>query len=296
MVVAKMFKKAKNQPSSYRQRPAIVKPPTTFSYYAGEKTDNLELRSRKIAKTKAISKISKLPKLLLGGVILLSIVFSTTLSTSPLVRFSSQNRPYRADADYQSIINTTLSRHWQNNFKIGFNTSTAEAEIKQALPEVSTINFGLPIIGRRPTISLGLRQPVLQLTTASNVFVVDKFGVAIVPANNLLSSSLESLPKVQDKSGLKVVAGGQVLTAETVSFITGFVGQLKAKQLAVETISLQPNGYEVDFKLKDIPFILKTDSAGDARLQAGAFLAARDNNIRPGEYMDLRVEEKLFYK
>lgn len=68
----------------------------------------------------------------------------------------------------------------------------------------------------------------------------------------------------------------------------------KKNQITQATLPPIPN--ELDFRLKDIAYIVKTDMTEDARMQIGAFNAARDGGVEPSEYMDVRVAEKVFFK
>ena len=131
------------------------------------------------------------------------------------------------------------------------------------------------------------------VTTAKEVDPV--FGLDDL-LKQLASSAVTGLLTVQDESGLEVHAGDQAVTSETVNFIDNVRRQLSDKKLAIDRLVLPAIANEVDIYIKGLPYRVKADVSGDARLQIGAFLATKESGVNPGEYMDVRVEEKVFYK
>lgn len=282
------------QPIRQQGRPQAV-----FSYYAGDtprKQDNV--RSRQVSEERSIlfQRLRLLPTLTAVAAILISIVYSTTLSTNPGIVFVGESSPYRSKADYSSGAEKLLKASTFNRSKLTLDTKKTELELLKLFPELDVATVSLPVIGRRPTLTLHARQPSLLLTTANNAYILDTSGKAVAVAAQLLSSAKEPLLAVQDQSGLAVKPGSQVLTAESVKFILNIRAQLFAKQLLIQVATFPAVPNEVDFRIKDLPYYIKTDTTGDPRLQAGAFLATKDSGVAPGEYMDVRVEEKVFYK
>jgi hypothetical protein len=296
--VFRLFNKKKD-PSRRPRHNVPGRPSATFSYYAGEaprKQDSVRARQSDSKRQVFFRRLRLMPTVIALLVIGLSVVYGTTLSTVPNVRFVGGSSPYRTVQAYAGGIETVLNSSFLNRSKLTINTTSTAAKITQIYPEVDVATISLPIIGRRPTINMHVRQPALMLTTATNAFVVDDAGKVVAETRQLPSSVLDDLMTAQDQSGLNLRVGDQAVTSETVSFLTSLKAQLEAKQLRIDHLVLIGGGYEADVYLKDIAYFIKTDSSGDARLQVGAFLAARSNGASPEEYMDVRVEEKVFYK
>lgn len=108
------------------------------------------------------------------------------------------------------------------------------------------------------------------------------------------------VPLIQDKSGIEIKLGQQVLPSTTVQFVKQTYDQLAATQLKASGFVLPVSINELDIYIEGLPYFIKTDTSGDARLQIGSFLATKNHlekqGIAPKEYIDVRVEEKVFYK
>jgi hypothetical protein len=269
------------------------------TYYASEapkREDSVRSRQASEQRHNFFSRLRLVPTIIALGVICLSIVYNTTLSTSPGINFAGDTPVYRSADAYKDDIAKILNSSLFNHSKLTINTKSTITAILKAYPELDAATISLPIIGRRPTVTLHAQNPVLILTTQTSALVLGANGKAVAETKQLMSSLTDKLLTVQDKSGVQVHAGDQALSTETVSFIADLAAQLAAKQLTIESLILPSGGNELDVRVKDQVYYLKTDVSGDARLQIGAFLAARDGGAKPAEYMDVRVEEKVFYK
>lgn len=295
--MTKLFKKKKAQGRQSVGQPG--RPKAAFSYYSGDtpKTkDSVRARQHKDNQQEFFKRLRSVPTLIALLIILLSVVYSTTLSTEAIVKFAGDSPTYRTATEYRDGVSKILSTSFWNKSKLTSNTHQTETAILQAFPELDAANVALPVVGRRPTIVVHGRMPALLLTNQAHSYVIDTSGKIVADSTQLVSSVREKLLSVQDQSGLELRVGNQAVTSATVIFILNIQAQLKNKQLAIKEVILPKTPNEVDFRIKDIGYFIKTDSSGDARLQAGDFLAAKGSGITPGEYMDVRVEEKVFYK
>ncbi|MDB5182220.1 MAG: hypothetical protein JWO47_4 [Candidatus Saccharibacteria bacterium] len=294
----KLFSQKKAEQPRRAPTQAVVNRPKP-TYYGNDKprTEN-SVKARQITEQKRAlwQRLRLVPTLIAVGAILLSVVFSTTLTTTPGIIFAGDQSVYHTIAEYKSGISKILDSSLMNKSKLTINTSSTERAIIKAFPELDVVKIGLPIIGRRPTVTLHVRKPALILTTKTNSYVLDSNGKAVANTSQLISSITGSLLTAQDQSGLQLHVGDQALTSETMSFIANLQAQLAAKQLTITSLTLPTGGNEIDVHLKDIGYLVKTDSSGDARLQIGDFIAAKESGAAPAEYMDVRVEEKVFYK
>jgi hypothetical protein len=165
----------------------------------------------------------------------------------------------------------------------------------KAFPELDAVNLALPIVGSRPTVLLYARLPAFILTNGTNAYVIDVSGAIVGTSNQLISSQRDKLLVIQDQSGLDLNIGKQALTTDAVGFILNVKAQLEDKKLTITRIVMPAVPNEVDIYIKDINYYVKTDTAGDPRIQIGDYLAVKDI-VTPKEYVDVRVEEKVFYK
>ena len=276
------------------------KPKSAFSYYAGNKASNTadSVRARQASdhKTALFNRLRLIPSIIAIVIILISIAISTTLTTAPTINFIGDTSPYQSEEYYTNEAGKIFESNISNKSKLTINTKNVEEQLIETFPEFDIATVTLPVIGRRPTLTVHIRQPALILTTSSNAFIVDLGGKVVAEASVLPSGIKQGLLTIQDQSGLVVRPGNQVLTTESVTFIKNIQAQLDDKKLEIiqATLPITPN--QIDIRLKDVPYLIKADMSGNARLQIGAFLAARDSGVKPVEYMDIRVEEKVFYK
>ena len=277
-------------------RPLNRPKPTYYGNDTPRSEDSVRARQLTDQKQTILKRLRLVPTLIALSAILLSVAYSTTLSTVPGIVFVGDATVYRTATEYKSGVGKILGSSFGNKSKLTINTTAVQSEIMKSFPELDVVTVGLPIIGRRPTVTLHVRSPALILTTKTNAFVLDSSGKAVAESNQLISSVTAKLLTAQDQSGLELRVGGQALTSDTMTFISNIAAQLAAKKIVVTGFTLPGGGNEIDVRIKDTAYYIKTDSSGDSRIQIGDFLAARDSGTNPAEYVDVRVEEKVFYK
>lgn len=273
-----------------------------FSYYSNveQASDAVRQRQQVGKQRQWLIRLRLLPSILAIGVILGSVVYSTTLSSSSKVIMISDTSPYRSQQEYQLFMEELLARSILAKSKLTINTGHLEADFIKEFPEVHVAKLSLPVIGRRTTLTLQVRKPIILMTTKTGALIVDSDGKAVMEPGGLNSSSLDSLLKLQDESGLDLKTGDQALSLKTINFIKSFNEQMAASDMSIVQLTLPPRSNEVDVKLKDTNYFIKCNLEGDAKLQAGAFLAVRaklaGEGAQPQEYIDVRVDEKVFYR
>jgi hypothetical protein len=133
----------------------------------------------------------------------------------------------------------------------------------------------------------------------SGSFYVTRDGI-VTSLVSEYASKPAGLPVVVDQSGLEVKAGSQILSPASVSFIEQVIYQVNAKGVKVKSFNLTQSPFELWAYFDDNKYYVKFDMEGDARVQAGTYLAVRDylagKGETPGAYIDVRVEDKAFYK
>jgi hypothetical protein len=90
------------------------------------------------------------------------------------------------------------------------------------------------------------------------------------------------------------------LSAIDIAFIKAILVHCAKTGIKVDSLTLPTIAQEVDLRTKDRPYFVKFYLGGDSATQIGQFLAARHNfdqtGSQPGEYLDVRVNGKIFYK
>jgi hypothetical protein len=244
----------------------------------------------------------KIGVLFLISIFIFGLFWQLTLSRSVHVNFIETNTsPFRSTEEYQSKISEILSRDLSSSTKFTINSASLESEIEKVFPEVDGVVIRLPVVGRTPYVTLAIRQPVLRVVTKTNATVlVDGNGLVIGNINSIQSKTIKDLPTVIDQSGLEITQGRQILTTETVKFILESKAQFEAKSINISKLVLPSRVNGLDIYLEGRAYFIKMDSSGDARLQAGTYLALISHldskGLHPKEYIDARVEERAFYR
>jgi hypothetical protein len=237
-----------------------------------------------------------------GVLAVLNIYVGTTphivVDTSAVV--SGATIPLRDQAVYEAAANTLLASSLLNKSKLTMDTTKIANDLQTQFPELTRVDVSIPFIGTHPTVHLTPAAPRLLLNAGSVLYVLDDTGRALLPANQIPNIEKLDLPVIMDQSGLTVALGKPALSSGNVTFITEVVGQLKAKGLSTTSIVLPAGTSEMDIKLSGVGYSIKFNLQGDGRVQAGAYLAVKEQlaheNKVPGSYVDVRVEDRAYYK
>jgi hypothetical protein len=247
--------------------------------------------------------IRNLPSLVALVAISLCVLYCLGLSTNPIVVVSAnspQSVALRKKSDYQQGAQKILERSILSRTKFTINSAGFDKAFQTEFPEVADVSLALPIVSRRPIVTISTAQPQILLAAQNKVYVLDKRGTVIMMANDLSSSIRETLPVVTDQSGLSTDIGKTALPSGTIQFITTVVNQLHAKQVSLQSITLPAIAQEVDMKPNSQPYFIKFNVNGDAREEAGSFLASKQKleqtNSVPGQYIDVRVPGRAYYQ
>ncbi len=297
-------RKKSNAQNSRRNVAKQPSPPIggVFSYHASRSKSEDGLGREELSmKTTNNRAWHYLPSLLAAFGIIFSLLYVLRLDTNPRIILADNTAGINLHSsnEYRLAGQRILANSWLNHNKLTINTGDVERHLKLQFPELRDAAVTLPLIGHRPVIELAMVQPVLVLASQNGNFAIAPNGKAIsaVQPNN---NTLKSLPVITDKSQLKVDIGTFVLPQSEVSFIETLVAQLKAQKVNIESMTLPAAPSELDVKPNGAAYYIKFNTLQDARTQAGTFLAVKQrlesDHITPAEYIDVRVEEKAFYK
>lgn len=271
-----------------------------FSYYKSGSSKAPTDRPKK-QRSVDVGKLRLLPSVAALAIIVGSLLFSTTLSSKPEVSLVKGQEFYYHDADYYAdAAQQVLSENLAYKTKFTINTDEAESKLVEKFPEVRAAVLRLPVLGRKPTLVLDIRPPSALLSTNSRTFILDDNGRAISDIKGIDNKFIKDLPVIVDQSGIEVNLGDPVVTTDTIYFIKNLKLQLDAKGLKVNQYVLPASASQVDIYIDGLSYFVKTDAAGDPRMQIGSFLSVKQDlegrGETPSEYIDVRVEEKAFYK
>lgn len=187
-----------------------------------------------------------------------------------------------------------------NSNKLTVNTQKISADLQKQFPELKAVSVSLPVVGNRPVVYIQPTIPELILVSSQGMFLLDNNGRALITGNQVTKLDELEVPVVTDESNLPIELGKIALPRSTATFITEVFGQLKAKGLRVSSLVLPPGSSELHVRIQGAGYFVKYNLHGNAREEAGAFLAVKAQLERerktPHEYIDVRVENKAYYK
>jgi hypothetical protein len=297
-----MFFKRKNKNEEPSRRPGLPLPrQTVFSYHANRTTPENNMGRGEIRRGDSVlTRLKNLPIILSVLVMVGAGLYALTLSATPrLVLLNNVDSLARPTAEYQEAADKLAKGSLFNRSKLTINTGAIESGMRKQFPEIDTIDVTVPLLGKRPAVTISTITPVFVLVNDKGEYYIAPDGRATAPVN-----AYEARPgtavKLYDQSGLSLKPGEQILTRDTVSFITQVVLQAQAKQIKIASLTLPAAPFELQMRLDGADYYVRFNTLGDARLQSGSFLAVKDHlesqKQKPAEYIDVRVEDRAFYK
>jgi hypothetical protein len=317
-----MFGK-KKPPKPGRQRPQAGterRSSVVFSYHANSrsarpssgnpvrdlKAQQKEAKKSPVAvrRSKQINWLKRGPAILalaLAGVLLLNSLF---LSSQPRIIQTGDGRGQiflRNESTYQQAATDILGSSLLNRTKLTIDTGNMAQKLSSEFPELGSVTVALPVFGHQPVVRIEPASPALILTTASGQsYVLDAAGRALITPAQAPGVSRLGLPVVTDQSGLLITTGHIALPSGSVGFISEVVGQSRAAHVTISSLTLPKGTSELDMRVSGVAYYVKFSVRGDARGEAGTFLAVKQQLERdhktPSIYLDVRVDGRAYYK
>jgi len=268
-----------------------------FSYYKGESN----IADAQKIHPSSNKRFHNLPYYLSIIVMIFCVGYAMTLTNTPSVKVINQDDDRLAQLNidpqqYRSIIQEKLKNSPMNLTKLTIDTDKVEDELKSVITEATEIAISLPIVSRTPVVYIRIAEPVATLSAQGKVFLIDEKGRAV----KTVEDSVLDYLKITDTSGLLINEGSQALPTKQLQFMQNVDKQLRRQKIIPTEYTYSNNANEVLVKIKGRKYYAKFNLVGDSRLQSGALIAAiRDldkKNIKPSTYIDVRVEERAYYK
>jgi hypothetical protein len=284
--------------------------PQAFSYYARRANNEANTGRTEIENPRPTPKADlgdlKLRLMAIGAVlgILVLVILLSALTGQPkvaLVKNGDSAYFLQPASTYAGTAEKTLAGSVLNRNKLTVDTEKISQELTKSYPEVKNATVVLPAIGTSPTVYIEPYRPSFIITSAnSTAYLLDEYGRALVSVSQITDSGELATPAIEDKSGIVVKLGDQVLPRATVMFIEEVLRILATRDINQSNIVLPAESSEVDVYITGKPYFVKFNLRGDARQQAGTFVATKarmekDGTV-PGQYVDVRVPERAYIR
>lgn len=250
--------------------------------------------------SKVLNRVGTTIFLLICIICLVSILILSTVPRIVLVGGQGNNQLFN---EYRQSFLATSKRLFAsslfNRDKITVNSNGIAAQLAKDYPEFSQVTIGMPLIGQHPVVYVTQSIPSLVLTSSEGRFLINNTGVAVLRLTG--SNQFDSLPLLQDQSGLPINIGQPALTTDNVNFIETINYQLSAKNYKITSYVLPAGTSELDVHLSSLAYYVKFNlEDNNPVVQAGRFIATanyfKQNNINPSTYVDVRTNGRVYYK
>ncbi|HSX48617.1 MAG TPA: FtsQ-type POTRA domain-containing protein [Candidatus Nanoarchaeia archaeon] len=188
---------------------------------------------------------------------------------------------------------STSHRPWRNNL-LTLDEAALRKDLLASNYRFKSVSF-VRHLPKSLEIKVAERQPSLNWQTGGQTYTLDVDGSLIGPAE-----PGSPLPTVLDSANLPVKAGDKVVPAKFVKFCTDIVEQMpKRTGVAVASLRVPDTTSEV-YVTTNKGYLIKFDTTREASEQIDDLVnvLATLSRIKktPAEYIDLRVENRAYYR
>lgn len=280
-----------------------------FSYHANRNANSSVGRSLENVPSEENSK--RIPKhnykslfisTLIFGIVIIGIGMNLKLSSSPkiVVLGNSSKAFLRSNQTYTDAAEQLFSDSVINDNKATVNTSYIAEKLREEFPELAAVSITLPVIGSQPIVYLLPSAPQLVLLDSDGQsLVLDSSGTVLLDASDEAGLSNINVPTVNDQGIASARVGQLVLPTTSVAFVSEVSEQLQEAQVNVTSYNIPIGTSELDASVAGQPYLVKFNLYGNAREEAGTYLAVRQQlqseNKTPSKYIDVRVDGRAYY-
>lgn len=196
---------------------------------------------------------------------------------------------------YDPIIQSYFSKHPVERLRFFINKEDFTNFVHAKAPEVMEVSIAGGSEFASSSIEFRMRHPIASWKIGSTTEFVDANGVAF--QYNYFS---EPDVTVVDKSGVPVRSGGAVASRHFLGFVGLLVGDMSARDYQTKSITIPSDTTrQVQLRLKGVPYYIKCSidrSAGEQAEDIDRIVSYLKKKHTSPHYVDVRIEEKAFYK
>lgn len=281
---------------------------TTFRYTSNRSQSDRPLARQDVEKStkkqahheRILQLFRQVPIAIGAAVVVVACVYLSLLTAQPTVVFRGDQQSIREGTPYATFANE-LTDNIQGKSKLTINRQKIADELQNKYPELETIEVKTPVWSNKVTIEAKVSKPSILLVNGSQDFVVDNRGVVLLNASKERPTiKIDELIKITDQSNARIDIGKQALTSAHITFIRELQRQAAEKQLAIESSNLSAGAGELHVKHATTGYFVKYNLNEDARKSFGTYLATKERidqtNVKPAEYVDVRIPERAYVK
>lgn len=204
---------------------------------------------------------------------------------------------YRPKNAYEQAVKAELSKMLNRSF-FTLDERAVSENLRKKFPEVASASVTSKPFGRAIKVKITTKTPSFIISNQSGEFIVDSSGLAVTKVISPIQT--KGLIRLEDKTGFDVKAGQQVFSSQDMQFITQLTEGLRLNGTSIGRLELPAIAKQLRLYQGGVDYYIKFHTGGDAKLQLGSFLAVSkqlaSEGKQPSEYIDVRVEGKVFYR
>lgn len=275
-----------------------------FSYYSSRSGADVERGRYEPPKTHrtGLERLKHLPTTVALIAIVGCVFYASILNNHPrvMIAASTTGKPLqRPTKVYEEYISKQLSSSVMNKSKLTFDSQSVTEGLQKQFPEVANAIVTIPLVGHRPVVHIAVSSPAFILASTSGAYYISTDGKPLVKVSEV-ANPLSNMATLTDETNLPVTIGKQILPTDTVTFVTGVIKQLQATNTPIQSVTLPLEANELQIRVVGLPYVIRYNTLGDPRLETGTFLAVKkhleNSREEPKEYIDVRVDERAYYK
>jgi cell division septal protein FtsQ len=185
---------------------------------------------------------------------------------------------------------------FKNGFKpinaLIFNDDKARIQIL-TMPQIKTVRFSKQILSKKLLITVEEHETTIIWQTNNQRFMVNRFGVVydIAPDNSPLAI-------VEDLKNVPINLNQKILTTDFIEFVTSIVANLPRKtNLVARRIMVPETTFEIEVLTSEgWTIILDTTRSSETQLNNLVRVLKANVGNPPRQYVDLRIEDRIYYR
>lgn len=273
-----------------------------YNYYRSQDrgAGNQSIKDEERLSANANRRINKKALIVLFATLII-IILELPLTMPPKViikNFSGSDVPISTQAVYRNAIEHIFeSAGILGHTKLTFDSSKLASQLERQYPETQLVSTSYSIFSWHPTITLELEPAMLALESSTGDYLIGASGVVVGQTTQIKSPGL---PILDDQSGLKPKVGSSALPTSYMDFISNLIAQLSLNNIKPSKLVLPAASTELDLYPSGKGYFVKFNLRGQAREEAGTYLAAANylakQKITPANYIDARLPGRVYYK
>jgi len=173
-----------------------------------------------------------------------------------------------------------------------FSDSRAESRVLAVIPQIREVSFAKRVFDKQLVVDVAEHETTIIWQSNNERFMVNRSGVVydVAPQDSPLTV-------VEDLKNVPVNLNQKIVTTDFIEFVTAVVANLPRKtNLAARRVMVPETTFEIEVVTSEgWTIILDTTRSIETQL-TNLVKVLRTHGVEPRAYVDLRIEDRVYYK